>query len=252
MIHLARWQDRTIIVKKPLKKDQGLSLKELEVFRRIQHPHVLNLLGSIPSKGWLLLPHMEKGSLKRIIFDRNSEPFPWSQRWQITCDIVSGLQCLHQNGILHCDIKPENVLLDKNYHAKLCDFGTVQIADREDLRKPWGGSLEFWSSEIMPWARFLPQSELHPYLPINRNQELERDVPPFSEGSDIFALGTLMWEISERSAANQQIIYFAGKFRTSDQTPASFAGWIRRCRSRDSKDRPSALDLGFQKMWEVR
>jgi serine/threonine protein kinase len=44
----------------------------------------------------------------------------------VLIDILDGLKLIHERGYLHCDIKPDNILIDENYRAKVADFGLCQ------------------------------------------------------------------------------------------------------------------------------
>ena len=175
-IHLAKWRGQTIVVKKPLKANSISLSRELHVFKTVIHPCVLNLLEQSPNLGWFLLPYMEKGALSSVLLSAK-EPFPWSQRIQLSCDIAEGLQFLHKAGILHCDIKADNILIDGKYRGKLADFGIVQIKEHPEWQFPWGGSVTYWSPELIPWMQRLPPSELFMYFPEANRVKVEGKLP---------------------------------------------------------------------------
>jgi serine/threonine protein kinase len=80
---------------------------------------------------------MPKGSLDRWIYfqhDNNAPPLNWSTRCKIIKQIAKGLSYLHEDctkKIAHLDVKPQNILLDDNYNAKLSDFGLCKLIDRD-------------------------------------------------------------------------------------------------------------------------
>lgn len=92
-VHLARWQDQTIVVKIPHDPNAPSVTKELEIFKQIDHPNLLNLLDVLPEKKWLLFPYMEKGALNRLLFGK--APLPWMERLALASDITKALAYLH-------------------------------------------------------------------------------------------------------------------------------------------------------------
>lgn len=79
---------------------------------------------------------MGNGSLDKWIFRKNKEDFllDWNTRFNIALGTAKGLAYLHEDcdvKIIHCDIKPENVLLDEKFLAKVSDFGLAKLMTRE-------------------------------------------------------------------------------------------------------------------------
>uniref|UniRef100_A0A453DX86 non-specific serine/threonine protein kinase n=2 Tax=Aegilops tauschii subsp. strangulata TaxID=200361 RepID=A0A453DX86_AEGTS len=80
---------------------------------------------------------MPKGSLDRWIYCRHDNDAPlldWSTRCKIITHIAKGLSYLHEEcttRIAHLDVKPQNILLDDNFDAKLSDFGLCKLIDRD-------------------------------------------------------------------------------------------------------------------------
>jgi receptor-interacting serine/threonine-protein kinase 5 len=64
--------------------------------------------------------------MQRTLFSALREGLMMRDRLQICMDIASGLAFLHAEGVIHADLKSPNVLLDKDNHAKLSDFGLAK------------------------------------------------------------------------------------------------------------------------------
>ncbi|CAM8952775.1 unnamed protein product [Rhodiola kirilowii] len=110
---------------------------EVSIIGSIHHLHLVKLRGFCAEGAHRLLAYefMANGSLERWIFKRK-EGFmlDWDTRFNIALGTAKGLAYLHEDcdvKIIHCDIKPENVLLDENFHAKVSDFGLAKLMNRE-------------------------------------------------------------------------------------------------------------------------
>ncbi|KAL9667511.1 hypothetical protein QQ045_001872 [Rhodiola kirilowii] len=105
--------------------------KELEILSRIHHPHLLMLLGACPEHSCLVYEHMKNGNLEeRLQCKGNSPPLPWVERFRIAWEVASALVFLHSTkpkSIIHCDLKPANILLDNNLVSKIGDVGLSTI-----------------------------------------------------------------------------------------------------------------------------
>ncbi|CAL5355299.1 unnamed protein product [Camellia sinensis] len=111
---------------------------EVSIIGSIHHLHLVRIKGFCAEGTHRLLAYeyMANGSLDKWIFRRNEEDFmlDWNTRFSIALGTAKGLAYLHEDcdaKIVHCDIKPENVLLDDHYHAKVSDFGLSKLMTRE-------------------------------------------------------------------------------------------------------------------------
>ncbi|XP_044355201.1 G-type lectin S-receptor-like serine/threonine-protein kinase SD2-5 [Triticum aestivum] len=133
--------DQRIAVKRLDRTGQGKSefSAEVQTIGSIHHIHLVRLIGFCAEKSHRLLvyEYMPKGSLDRWIYcrhDNDAPPLDWSTRCKIITHIAKGLSYLHEEctkRIAHLDVKPQNILLDDNFDAKLSDFGLCKLIDRD-------------------------------------------------------------------------------------------------------------------------
>lgn len=111
---------------------------EVSIIGSIHHLHLVRLKGfcSDGTHRLLAYEYMPNGSLDKWIFKKNQGEFllDWDTRFNIALGTAKGLAYLHEDcdsKIVHCDIKPENVLLDDHFMAKVSDFGLAKLMNRE-------------------------------------------------------------------------------------------------------------------------
>lgn len=105
--------------------------------------NVVNLLevGWDHDPPYFVMEHLEGGSLAEVI---ERGPLPADRAASIAIGIARGLVRAHGAGILHCDLKPANVLIDADGEPRLCDFGQSRLATEQD---PTLGTLFYMSPE---------------------------------------------------------------------------------------------------------
>ncbi|GLJ51284.1 hypothetical protein SUGI_1090750 [Cryptomeria japonica] len=109
---------------------------------RIQHVNLVRLWGFCVehSRRLLVYAYMPNGSLNSFLFSKSEDVekvLDWKTRFQIALGTARGLVYLHEecrDRIIHCDIKPENILLDGDFSPKLADFGLAKLVGRDFSR----------------------------------------------------------------------------------------------------------------------
>jgi serine/threonine protein kinase len=99
--------------------------REIRIAARLQHPHILPLLDSGESQGflWYVMPYVDGQSLRDRIARQGELPVHEAVR--LLVEVVDALAFAHAAGVVHGDIKPDNVLLSGR-HALVMDFGVAK------------------------------------------------------------------------------------------------------------------------------
>ncbi|KAG8094577.1 hypothetical protein GUJ93_ZPchr0012g21052 [Zizania palustris] len=110
---------------------------ELSVISRIYHTNLVRVWGfcSDGPHRILVSEFVENGSLDKILFgsEGSENLLGWKQRFNIAVGVAKGLAYLHHEcleWVIHCDVKPENILLGENMEPKIADFGLAKLLNR--------------------------------------------------------------------------------------------------------------------------
>ena len=104
-------------------------MQEVKVIAGLQHPHILPVydFGEHEGMPYIVMAYLTGGSLADRIHQSGGLPLPDVTR--LVQQIADGLAYAHENGIIHRDFKPSNVLLDGKDNAYLADFGIAKITE---------------------------------------------------------------------------------------------------------------------------
>ncbi|EES02405.1 hypothetical protein BDA96_03G060900 [Sorghum bicolor] len=110
---------------------------EMSIIGRINHMNLVRMWGFCSERQHKLLvyEYVENESLDRYLFGNVSSErlIAWSQRFKIALGTARGLAYLHHEcleWVIHCDVKPENILLTRDFEAKIADFGLAKLSKR--------------------------------------------------------------------------------------------------------------------------
>src|SRR5665213_1103857 len=102
--------------------------REAETASSLNHPHILTVhdTGEHEGRKYLVTEFVDGGTLRNWTRSQNRT---WLQGVELLTGVADGLAVAHAAGILHRDIKPDNILISQSGYAKLADFGLAKLAE---------------------------------------------------------------------------------------------------------------------------
>ena len=159
-VELARWRNRIVVSKSLRGYNPTLAerlQREAEVVKKLSHPNIVPLLAS--EKGNLIYKYVPGVSLGELL---SSGPLKLNRCIKTLNCILSALSYAHQQGVIHCDLKPDNVLINGE-ETLITDFGFAKdlrmaaiTADETMLGTP-----SYMSPEQFRGVRTDPRSDLY-------------------------------------------------------------------------------------------
>ncbi|KAJ6984395.1 U-box domain-containing protein 33-like [Populus alba x Populus x berolinensis] len=148
--------------------------KEVQVLGKLQHPHLVTLLGACPEAWSLVYEYLPNGSLQDRLFQKsNISPLTWKIRARIIAEISSTLCFLHSSKpekIVHGDLKPQNILLNSELSCKICGFGICRLVTEDSLYCPSihrsnepKGSFPYTDPEFQRIGVLTPKSDIYAF-----------------------------------------------------------------------------------------
>ncbi|CEG73577.1 hypothetical protein RMATCC62417_08931 [Rhizopus microsporus] len=143
--------------------------REIEIQAHLHHPHILRLYGYFHDKIniYAVLEYAEKGELYQKL--ANEKRFDEKQAANYLVQLSHALEYIHRLGVIHRDLKLENILISKDESLKISDFGWA-VHDPKPRRKTFCGTLDYLPPEMI-------------------------DNEPHTEAVDIWSLGIICYEM---------------------------------------------------------
>ena len=230
---------RKVVVKVlPPELAAGLSVdrfrREIQLAASLQHPHIVPLLAAGPAGDMLYytMPLIEGESLRTKIAREGELPIGESIR--ILRDVVDALACAHEHGIVHRDIKPDNVLVSR-HHGLVADFGVAKALSEAT------GATSFTSTGLALGT------------PAYMAPEQATADPHVDHRADIYAVGALAYEMLTGrppfTGGSPQAVLAAQVTQTADpvtryrpSVPPALSALVMRCLEKRPADRFQSAD----------
>ena len=171
-VYVGLWKKQPIAFKKLIvqhmpRKKLEMFVKEIKIFASLDNPHTVKIFGAVVEEENIgIVMEYLTGSLYRAIFCEEIE-FSSDVKKIIVLQVASALEYLHDHDpkIAHCDIKSENILLDKDHNAKLGDFGLSAVKNAAEISfnnagiPPGQGTPRYSAPEVLR-GEFLSMNQL--------------------------------------------------------------------------------------------
>lgn len=218
-------------------------IREAEMVAKIDHPNVIRIFDLYPGKvPYYTMEFLEAESLGELLKKRGR--LAPAQAADVAIQICDGLHSAHQQGIVHRDVKPANVLLEDNMSVKLVDFGVAKFAEATKLTQTGAavGTPLYMSPEQVRGEEADLRSDIYsagvvlyemavgrpPFAEMMHHATMQVPPPPAEAGVPealhSIMLRAMMKPREERYQAADQLAYALRQWRAGPSVPASQKG----------------------------
>lgn len=142
---------------KSLKRQQYLDVgmqyppREIDIMKRLRHPNIFRFFHAIDTEEAVYMVSEVVTGGELFDYAAQHERLTETESRNIMRQIVSAVDYMHRSGVVHRDLKLENILLDANGNIKIIDFGLGNFFDSNSTLRTWCGSTDYASPEL--WSR---------------------------------------------------------------------------------------------------
>ncbi|XP_028783303.1 serine/threonine-protein kinase STY8-like [Neltuma alba] len=145
--------------------------QEVYIMRKIRHRNVVQFIGACtrPPTLCIVTEFMSRGSLYDFLHKQRGV-FKLPSLLKVAIDVSKGMSYLHQNNIIHRDLKTANLLMDENEVVKVADFGVARVKIESGVMTAETGTYRWMAPEVI-------------------------EHKPYDQKADVFSFGITLWEL---------------------------------------------------------
>ncbi|XP_058098391.1 serine/threonine-protein kinase STY46-like isoform X2 [Magnolia sinica] len=167
-------QDVAIKVLKPERINVDMQrefAQEVYIMRKVRHKNVVQFIGACtrPPSLYIVTEYMSGGSVYDFLHKQKGV-FKLPSLLKVAIDVSKGMNYLHQNNIIHRDLKAANLLLDEHEVVKVADFGLARVQTQSGVMTAETGTYRWMAPEVI-------------------------EHKPYDHKADVFSFGIVLWEL---------------------------------------------------------
>lgn len=145
--------------------------QEVYIMRKVRHKNVVQFIGACTKTSSLCIvtEYMSGGSVYDYLHKQKGT-FKLPTLLKVSIDISKGMNYLHQNNIIHRDLKAANLLMDENDVVKVADFGVARVKTQTGVMTAETGTYRWMAPEVI-------------------------EHKPYDHKADVFSFGVVLWEL---------------------------------------------------------
>ncbi|KAK8678343.1 hypothetical protein V6N13_143847 [Hibiscus sabdariffa] len=176
--------------------------QEVNIMSKIRHKNVVQFIGACTSPPTLCIvtEFMSGGSVYDLLHKQKTG-FRLPFLLKVAIDVSKGMSYLHQNSIMHRDLKAANLLMDENGVVKVADFGVARVQAQPGVMTAETGTYRWMAPEVVDLMFLFPVLNLL-YNLIQLSDILSAVGPwkviehkPYDHKADVFSFGVVLWEL---------------------------------------------------------
>lgn len=154
------------VIDAPLRTDSDYMMRferEAQAIAKLEHPHIVSLYryGEADGLLYMAMKFIEGADLGSVLACHRQKLVESGEVSRIVREICLALDYAHSQGVIHRDVKPSNIMLDKQGHAILTDFGLALLTDLGTRGEVFGSPHHIAPEQAISSARVVPQSDLY-------------------------------------------------------------------------------------------
>ncbi|CAL0314495.1 unnamed protein product [Lupinus luteus] len=202
--------------------------QEVYIMRKIRHKNVVQFIGACtrPPNLCIVTEFMSRGSLYDYLHKQRGV-FKLPSLLKVAIDVSKGMNYLHQNNIIHRDLKTANLLMDENELVKVADFGVARVQTQSGVMTAETGTYRWMAPEVI-------------------------EHKPYDQKADVFSFGISLWELLTRELpyshltplqAAVGVVQKGLRPTIPKNTHPRLSGLLHRCWQQDPVERPNFSEI---------
>lgn len=202
--------------------------QEVYIMRKVRHKNVVQFMGActLPPNLCIVTEFMSRGSVYDFLH-KQRDVFKLPSLLKVAIDISKGMNYLHQNNIIHRDLKTANLLMDENEVVKVADFGVARVQAQSGVMTAETGTYRWMAPEVI-------------------------EHKAYDHKADIFSFGIVLWELLTRELPYSQftplqaavgVVQKGLRPTIPKNTNPRLAELLERCWQQDPSQRPDFFEI---------